>query len=662
MNGPVHPVRIVRFGEFEADLRTGLLCRRGQRIRLQEKPFQILALLVERSGDLVTREELRQRLWPADTHVDFDSSVNTALKKLRQALGDPADEPVYIKTVPRKGYRFIAALEVVDHPLSSSTFSPTLPGPPAAAARAEPPAGFFVRAAKYSSQPHWAWLLAFATTAAAIFLFVYAVKRSQPVAGVRAARGRILLLVMPFENLTGNPGEEYFSDGLTDEMIAQMGRVVPSRLAVIARTSSMQYKGSHKSFAKISQELGGVDYVLEGSTRRSGPDVTINARLFRAADGASLWADTFTRPAADVVAMQHQVAEGIVGSLARELLPPPAANPALASTADPAAYDDYLRGLFQLNKRTRDGQRKAFEYFQHAIEKDPRFAQAYNALGYSYLVSGSWGFISPREAYPQAEQAARKAIELDESLGEAHVTLGEALHVYDWNWSEAEKEYRRALELSPNSALVHKMYAEYLSHAGRPAEALTEIERAQKLDPLSLIIADQVGLYSIFVHDWDRATRKFREVVEMDRQFAPGHYFLGVAYYFQNKYPEAITEFETAKRLSNDAAEMSVKLACAYYRAGRKQDAQQMVLELKRRARHEFIPSASFAEISSEMGDKEQTIQWLEKAAANHDFLLMGVRSFSEMDGVGKDPRFQKILTAVAFPASPDPGASSAQH
>jgi TolB-like protein/DNA-binding winged helix-turn-helix (wHTH) protein/tetratricopeptide (TPR) repeat protein len=657
MNDSVHPPRIIRFGEFETDLRAGFLSRRGQRIHLQEKPFQILVLLLEHSGEVVTREELRQRLWAADTYVDFDSSVNTALKKLRHALGDPADEPLFIKTVPRIGYRFIATIEPVDRPALP------VPSPPAEIAAAQAPAIVPAASANYFLRHNWPWLFAFAITAVAtlFFLFSYALKQTQPAFGVRAAAGRTILLVMPFDNLSGNTGDEYFSDGLTDEMITQVGRDYPSRLAVIARTSSMQYKGDHKSLAKISQELGGVDYVLEGSTRRSGADVTINAQLFRVADGASMWTDSFTRPATDVVVIQREVAGRIAQSLARELLPPPAVPPAFASAPDPVAYDDYLRGLYQLNKRSREGQRKAFECLQRAIEKDSRFAQAYAALGYAYLISGSWGFLTPAEAFPNAKAAAQKAIALDESLGEAHVTLGEVLHVYEWNWADAEKEYRRALELSPNSAMVHKMYAEYLNHAGRRAEALAEAERAQKLDPLSLIITAQVGLYYLYIADVDRAYQKFREAVEIDPQFAPGHYFLGAALHQQNKDADAIHEFELARKLSDNAPEMSVKLACAYFTAGRKQEAQQLLVELKRRGQHEFVSAISFAEIYAEMGDKERTIQWLEKAAAEHDYLLMSIHVFAEVEGVGKDPRFQKILTAIAFPNAPGELASTAR-
>jgi TolB-like protein/DNA-binding winged helix-turn-helix (wHTH) protein/Flp pilus assembly protein TadD len=663
MNASNHSERFVRFGGFEADLHAGILSHRGHRIRLQEKPFQILALLLERSGDVVTREELRQRLWPADTYVDFDSSVNTALKKLRHALGDPAGEPLYIKTIPRRGYRFIAQIEPGGHsaaPISSST---SLPAALLHRENSETPAAVPLPPANHFPRQQWTWLLALTAMFAALLLFNYAMKRNQSSSGVRAASGRTFLFVMPFENLSGNPAEEYFSDGLTDEMITQVGREYPSRLVVIARTSAMQYKGSHKTLAKVSQELGGLDYVLEGSSRRSGAEIIINAQLFRVSDGSSLWANTFTRPATDVVAIQREVAGRIVQSLAHELFPLPAATPTFASTADPAAYDEYLRGLYQLNKRTRGGQRKAFEYLRHAVEKDPRFAQAYSALAYAYLISGSWGFIGPGEAFPKAKEAAQKAIELDESLGEAHVTLGEVLHVYEWNWAEAEKEYRRALQLSPNSALVHKMYAEYLSHTGKNLDALAEAERAQKLDPLSLIITAQVGLYCMYLEQLDQATRKFQEAVEMDPRFAPAHYYLGAAYHLQKKYAQAIPEFEIAKKLSDDAAEMSVKLASAYYRAGRKQEAQQILLELKQRARHEFVSPMSFAEIYSEMGNKEQTIQWLEKSAAERDYLLiMGVRGLEDTEDVAKDPRFQKILTAIAFPDANIQTASATQR
>lgn len=643
-----HDGRIARFGEFEVDLRAGVLKRRGQRIRLQEKPFQILALLLEHSGDVVTREELRERLWPADTFVDFDSSVNTALKKLRQALEDPADEPIYIKTVPRKGYRFVAPILSVEA-TASFPATPMPSGPAHGSATPHSQANSAARIGFDSREPR-TWLASAAMLVAAVALIVFALNRAHPAPGVRAAAGKILLFVSPFTNLSGDPGEEYFTDGLTDEMITQVGREYPARLAVIARASSMQYKNAHKPLSKIAAELGGVDYVLEGSVRRSGDAVTINAQLFRASDGSSLWAETYVRPKADIVTIQRDVAGRIVQSLAHELLPPPAAAPELASTSDPAAYDDYLRGLYQLNKRTREGQRRALEYLQHSVQKDPRFAQAWAALGYSYVVAGSWGFLSPRDSYPKAEEAARKAIELDESLAEAHVTLGEALHVYDWNWTEAEKEFRRALDLDPNSAMVRKMYAEYLHHAGKHAEALGEAERAQKLDPLSLIITAQVGLYYVYMNNLDQAVLKFKEATEIDPLFAPAHYYLGAAYHFQNKDAQAIPELELARKLSDDTPEMSVKLVCAYQAVGRKRDAQQTLLDLKRRARHEFISATAFAEIYMEMGDNEQAVAWLEKAAAERDYAIMSLRAFGEVKEIGGDPRYQKILAAVAFP------------
>lgn len=636
----------MRFGEFEADLRAGFLRRRGLRVRLQEKPFQILAFLLERRGELVTREELRDRLWPAGTYVDFDSSVNTALKKLRQALGDPADEPLYIKTVPRKGYRFIAPLELVDRPSSDATaaFVSAAPEPaPTSISASVVPAASFMR-------ERWVWLATVATIAIVLALSTYIWHRSQSVAGVRAAAGRTLLFVMPFDNLSGDPAEEYFSDGLTDEMITELGREYPARLAVIARTSAMQYKGSHKPLNKIAAELGGIQYVLEGSVRRSAADVTINAQLFRVADGTCLWADSYTRPATGVVSIQRDVVGRIAQSLAHELLPTPPAGPALASSTDPLAYDDYLRGLFYLNQRTRDGQRKSFEYFQRSIARDPRFASAYSALAYAYLVSGSWGFINPRDAFPKAKEAARKAVELDDSLAEAHATLCEVLHVYEWNWTEAGWECRRALELGPNSAMVHKFYAMFLSHSGKSREAVAEIERAQKLDPLSLIINDQVGLYHMLLGEWDRAYEKFNEVVEMDPRFAPGHYFLGAAFYSQDRFTDAIPQFETARKLSNDATEMSTKLAAAYIGAGRRRVAVQLLEELKQRAQHEYVSPVGFAEVYNQLGDVEQTVRWIEKGAAEHAYLMMSVRVFGETKTVAADPRYQRILASINFP------------
>src|SRR5580704_8822182 len=403
-----------QFGVWEVDSSASEVRKHGSRIKLQDKPFQLLVLLLEHAGMVTTREELRRGLWPADTFVNFDANLKTTVNKLRQVLGDSAESPIFIETIPRQGYRFLPpVVNVESRSLTTGQSSPLVPmWANAAAIPAEP--------AKAS---RWSWrhvlfaaLLGIAVSAVSLYMFQAG---TAPVS--RQAPLRVVLLVLPFDNLSGDSAQEYFSDGLTDEMITLLGRQYPRGLAVIARTSAMRYRRTQIPLAQVARELGGVEYVLEGSVRRSGSHVSINAQLFRAQDQASLWAESYEREVADLLAIQHDVAERIADSLVLEVVPDRSRRVSLAP--DSRIYDAYLMGLYEANKRTEQSLRKSMEYFQTAIQGEPGYAPPYAGLANSYLLSAGWLNMSPEDAYPKAKAAALHALELDENLAEALTTL-----------------------------------------------------------------------------------------------------------------------------------------------------------------------------------------------------------------------------------------------
>jgi TolB-like protein/DNA-binding winged helix-turn-helix (wHTH) protein/lipoprotein NlpI len=634
----------IRFGAFEVDLRTGVLSKKGRRIKLQELPFQVLKLLLEHPGELVTREELRRRLWSSDTFVDFDASLNTALKKLRQALEDSVDEPALIRTIPRHGYIFIARVAT-----STSETEPTeSPATQALPDREDSLNGLDRRG---SGAKAWAGVAAAALLALTSLLF-YLARMSEPLAQARTG-GAIRLLVLPFDNLSGDPSQEYFSDGLTDEMITHLGGMYPRRLTVIARTSAMQYKGTRKPLEQIAHDLGGVDYVLEGSVRRSEGHVRIDVQLFQARNQASLWTQTYERDPGDVLAVQGDVASRVGRSLMFELLPASAAGPNSGANAE--AYDDYLKGLYQLNKRTQEGVQRSIEYLTQAIQKDPRDPRAYATLASAYAVAAGWSFLSPNDAYPKVREAANKALALDDSLAEAHTMLAEVLHEYDWDWAGAETEYRRALELNPNSAVAHKLYAEYLTHAGRYDEALSEIRRAQDLDPLSLINNALVGFVYVEAHQYDRGIEELKKTLELDPDFAPAHHFLGWAYGGQGRYEQAILEYQKEKELNKDASYVVASLGISLARAGRKQEARQILAELRQRSKRSYVSSFGLAKLYLALGDKDRSLIYLNKALEEHSFDLVLMGSSTKLNPLSNEPRYQQILKAVGFPRQAPP-------
>lgn len=425
---------IVRFGAFEADLESRELRKAGARVRLQDQPFQILMALLERPGALVSRTSLRQRLWPAGTFVDFEHGLNAAVKRLRTALGDIADNPRFVETMHRRGYRFVAPVETLGAPRPSGNTPVT---------------------AATSTAPH--------------------------------ADERVRVAVLPFVNLSDDPDQEYFSDGLTEEMIAQLGRVRPDRLGVIARTSAARFKRSGRRIDEIGRELG-VAYVVEGSVRQNGRRVRITARLVDARDETYLWTDTYDRDLADWLALQAEVAIEIARALAVELVPPQTPGAGPCCTGQIEAYRAYLKGRFHWNQLSFAGSRRALEHYEQALALDPEFARAHAALARAKVRLVEYWDRPARETLEDARSSAKKALSLDPTLSWGHLALASIGKRVDWDWQAAEMHYQEALRLSPNCEAVHYLYGRFLAAMSRPAEARALAERATEIDPLCLVV------------------------------------------------------------------------------------------------------------------------------------------------------------------------------
>lgn len=640
------PASLYRFGPFELHPRTRELYRAGIRLKVRPQPFQVLTMLVERQGDVVTREELRQQLWSTETFVDFEHGLNTAIKELRSILCDSASEPRYIETLPKLGYRIIAPV-VADGqgPLAEAVFPQPIPAsgvPPNSPVPAEQ--GPQALASK-------GWRLAlFTSLALAVGLLGY-VQWLRSHARVQPALGRVMLAVLPFENLTGDPGQEYFSDGLTEEMIAQLGRLNPEHLGVIARTSVMHYKHTQEGLSQIGHELG-VQYVLEGSVRRDSGKVRIAAQLIRAQDQTHIWARQYDRELSSLLILQSEIAREAADEIQLILdggKPAESVRSALPAPRSYEAYDLYLRGRYFWNKRTADGFQRAVESFERAIAVDPGYARAHAGLADTYALMASYYVAPQSELIPKARAAALKALDLDENLAEAHASLALIAQNYDWDWQTAEKEYRRAIALDPNYATGHQWYAEHLAFRGRFEESFQEVERARQLDPLSLIIQtdNAMGLY--FDRQYDRAVAQFRSVLDMDPNFSHAQ-VLYLAYVQEGKFAEALDDVGTWDyEKDTDLVWVRAAQAYIYGRAGQPAKARRLLEELIRSSRRHPLDPMIFVAPYVGLGDNDQAFAWLEKSMIVHSPGLIALKVDPIYDPLRSDARFQEILRRMGL-------------
>jgi TolB-like protein/DNA-binding winged helix-turn-helix (wHTH) protein/Tfp pilus assembly protein PilF len=629
LSSPVALPRLLRFGQFELDLRTGEIYKEGKRIKLQEQPCQVLALLIERQGELVSREELRKRLWPNDTFVDFDHGVNIAINKLRDALGDSPEKPQFIETLPRRGYRFIAPVDA-----------------PKASRDGEPPAQVTGSLGGRAGSGSITWRRALLPAVLALTLAAHFFSSVRAWRGDSAGSRIRSLAVLPLENLSGDASQEYFADGMTEELTTNLAKI--KSLRVISRTSAMKYKNARTPLAEIARSLH-VDAVVEGSVVRSGDKLRITAQLIDARTDRHLWAEDYNRDLRDVVAVQDEVARRIAQEIRTTLTPEERAHLTSQRQVNPAAYEAYLRGRYFWNKRTEEGTKKAMAFFEQSIGKDPNSPLAYDGLADCWISLGWYGYLSPKETYPRVKAAALKALELDATLGEAYTSLAMASMNYDWDWSAAEREFRKAIELNPNYANAHHWYADYLSAVGRHEQAIAESKRALELDPVSPIINAWLGWRYYFARQFDQAIDQYRETLEIDPDFVPVHLVLGQAYEQKGMLKEAIAELEKAASLSQGAPLYAASLAHAYAVAGRRNEAETLLHQMNERAHHAYVPSFHVAIIYAGLGRKDETLAWLEKGYQERSAWMVWLKVDPRFDFVRSDARFQNLLRQLGF-------------
>jgi len=620
----------IRFGEdLELDRPAYELRRSGRALKLERIPLDILFLLAERPGQLVTREEIAERIWGKGAHLDVDNSINGAVRKIRQVLKDDSEQPRFIQTVTGRGYRFVA-------PVAAPAAVPVMPSGPGAAETV-------AAAAPAPRSYRKAWLAG----ALALLLLVGALLWSRD-RGQATRSDRVMLAVMPFQNLTGDDSQEYFSDGLTEEMITQLGNRYPARLGVIARASVMHFKQTRKPPERIGRELG-VQYLLLGSVRRDASTVRVTAQLIRTRDHAQLWAHQYDRELSGLLTLQDEIAREITDAIESSLggHAPASRVAAMGPPPAPDAYDLYLRGQFFLNKRTDADLRAAAGYFAQATRSDSSFARAWAALAAADVLGAVYSTRPPQDLVARARAAALKALVLNPSLPEAHAALALIVQNHDWDWQGAEREFRRAIDLNPNYATAHHWYAEHLMWRGRFDEALQESEQARRLDPLSLIIAADNGAILYFARRYDRAIDRLRSVRAVDPMMSRTQLLVAV-YTEDGKFDQALAEEERWRPIVPAAVHWAT-LAYVYGRAGKIGEARHSIEELVRASEQDPVQARVFAWSYAGVRDTAQTVAWLEKAYAEHSAEMVSLKVNPGYDFLRGDPRFQRLLDRVGL-------------
>jgi TolB-like protein/DNA-binding winged helix-turn-helix (wHTH) protein/Tfp pilus assembly protein PilF len=651
MGTPATSARIARFGIFEVDLNALELRKHGLRLKLPEQPFQILVMLLERPGEIVTRDELRNRLWQTDTFVDFDHGLNNAVMRLREVLGDSSDNPRFVETIPRRGYRFIAHVEesflappAVVHESGANQVVIGTPATPPESTTAPP---------KGDSHPLSQRRVALSVVAALVLTLVaaaaarYFITRNSN--SVMAGKQTTSLVVLPLENLSDDQEQDYFADGMTDELIANLAKI--RSLRVISRSTAMAYKHTRKPLSEIASELH-VDAVVEGTVLRVDKRVRITAELVQVSTDHHLWADTYESQIGDVLALQNRVSSAIVNEIRINLSPQDrerlARNPAIA----PDAYENYLKGRFYWNKRTDENLNKAIAYFSQATAQDSRYALAYAGLSDCYSIVGAtiFGSMSVSEAAPKAREAARRALELDPTLAEAETPLATLKFNYDWDWSGAEDDFQHAIQLNPNYATAYQRYSLFLMAMGRFQDGFNQINKARELDPLSISINFSVGWRLYLARQYDRAIAQLRNTLEMDPSYELPHLVLGQAYEEKGAFDLAIPELQKAVELSHGTPLMVSALAHAHARAGNKEEAEKLLAQLERDARTKYVSPYYFAIVYLGLGDNERAMNWLEKAFVDRSNGLVFMRVEPELDHLRSNPRFVALQQRLRFP------------
>ena len=628
------------FGPFRVDPDKRLLLRDNRPMPLQPKAFETLLVLVQHSETVVLKDDLMKSVWP-DTFVE-ESNLAQNIFVLRKTLGDAAGEHRYIVTVPGRGYRFTEKVRLVpeedDILLARRSITrvaideETSPKPKSALRRGE-------RGLRSIS--------ALMGIVAVLFAGYWAWRHSHTQNPVNS--GRVMLAVLPFQNLTGDPEQEYFADGMTEEMITQLGCLRPDQLGVIARTSVMGYKHGDKRLDQIGRELS-VQYVLEGSFRRAGDRLRVTVQLIQVKDQSHLWARDYDRGPQDILTVQDDVSIAVAQEIQLRLTPQQQTDLARGRTVDPDAYEAYLKGRYFWNKRTEGGFRKSIEYFNQAIAKHPNYAQAYAGLADAYVLLSGYGFVAPGDAMPKAKAAAQKALAIDDQLADAYTSLGMISLQYEWNWTEEEKDFKRAIELDPNYSVAHHYYGDgYLPLVGKIDEAIAELRKAHELDPLSPIIATDLAKRLCDAHRYDEGVALFQKTLDVDPDFVQAHHYLAQAYEHMGRYPEAVAEVEKIK--SWDDLTFAVgQLGHIYALQGRRQEALEIADKLRRRSAQQYTDPFYLIKIYAALGEKDLALVWLQKGYEQHSVAMLGLRHDPDYDPLRPDPRFQDLIRRVGLP------------
>lgn len=624
---------LLQFGPFRLDPRERVLLREGHPVPLTPKAFETLVALIENHGHLMDKDELLKRVWP-DTFVE-EATVAKNVSTLRQVLGDTGDVSQFIETVPKRGYRFIAEVQRID-------VTPDAPAPAretagqVAASRTAWRAGFVVLLAALVLVSWWGW-------------------REWAAPPQKLPAKRIALAVLPFSNLTDEATDDYLSDGLTEDMISRLGRLAPERLAVIARTTSMQYKQTTKNAAEIGRELN-VDYVVEGSVRQEGERVRINAQLIETRNQTHVWAENYDRDLKQVLPLQREVTEAIAGQIQLWLAPVDRVGARRAEAeriVEPEAHEYYLKGRHFWNKRSPEGIRKSIEYFQKAIEIEPAYARAWAAMADSYALQNEYGGIPSEEPFLRARAAAARALEIDPGIAEAYTTQALVRAVFDWDWAGAEPDFRRAIALNPNYPTARHWFAYGpLFATGRLAEAREQLEEARKLDPFSTSISAAIGQTFYLERNYGSALEWFQKALGLTPKPNFGVYFhIALAYSQQGKHAEAIEAVREGMRLS-PSADGGEHLAYMLARAGRSEEARKSLAMIEKQFAVHHASPYIFAAALAALGEKEKAVEWLERSRKERTTRLAQLALEPMFDPLRTDPRFATLVRQIGLRAA----------
>ena len=622
---------LYEFGSFRCDPREQLLLCDGKQVPMSPKSFEILLVLVRSNGHLVTKDELMRQVWP-DSFVE-EANLTVNISALRKVLGETPEGQQYIETVPKRGYRFIAKVAVLER--DSEKPESAEEAPVTANSRDAVASGAEQSVLRRLPGPLFWKIIGFSLVLLAIFVVEIIRWRNRSAADASHTSSIRSLAVLPLENLSGD-ARDYFADGMTDELITDLAQI--GALRVISRTSVMPYKLARKPLPVVAHELN-VDAIVEGTVLRSGDQVRITAQLIQASSDRHLWAQSYEGDVRNTLSLQKQVASAIADQIRIELTPHEQAVLKNAKSVDPEAYENYLKGRFFFNKR--NSNEKAQSYFQQAIEEDPNYPPPYTGLADIYQL-----YDNPR----LAKEAVKKALELDSELAEAHNSLAELTYRFDGDWAGAEKEFKRALELDSNYAPAHHWYSMYLAFLGRKQQALEEAQKAYELDPLSPVVGANLAKKMEEDGQYDKAIQQAKKTLELEPNSAVTHAVLGIVYEDKKMYANAIAEYKAALQLGGFSDEVRGLLGYVYAISGDRANADKMTHELKQVWPAHARAALDLAAIYSGLGQKDQALYWLGKASEKElgDFAVIGLDPhFAVLHG---DPRFQTFVKKVGAP------------